>query len=43
MIGVGNVNPLVDSQVKGSGAGSGNDRGWNGGEYAWSAVDLPSK
>ncbi len=39
----GNVNPLVDSHVNVSGASSGNYLGWNGSDYAWSAVDLSSK
>ena len=39
----GNVNPLVDSHINVSGASSGNYLGWNGSDYAWSAVDLSSK
>ena len=39
----GNVNPLVDSHVNVSGASSGQYLGWNGSDYAWSAVDLSTK
>ena len=39
----GNVNSLVDSHINVSGASSGNYLGWNGSDYAWSAVDLSSK
>lgn len=39
----GNVNPLIDSHINVSGASSGNYLGWNGSDYAWSAVDLSSK
>ena len=39
----GNVNPLVDSHINVSGASNGQYLGWNGSDYAWSAVDLSSK
>jgi len=39
----GNVNPLVDSHVNVSSAGSGQYLGWNGSDYAWSTVDLSTK
>ena len=38
-----NVNPLVDSHVNVSSAGSGQYLGWNGSDYAWSTVDLSTK
>jgi len=39
----GNVNPLIDSHVNVSSAGSGQYLGWNGSDYAWSTVDLSTK
>ena len=39
----GNVNPLVDSHINVSSAGSGQYLGWNGSDYAWSTVDLSTK
>ena len=39
----GNVNPLVDSHINVGSAGSGQYLGWNGSDYAWSAIDLSTK
>ena len=39
----GNVNPLVDSHINVSSAGSGQYLGWTGSDYSWSAIDLSTK